>query len=131
MTVRVGINGFGRMGRLGLRAAWGFDARDATSIDTPRGPWGDGVYDIVHVNEAQGGTETGAHLLAFDSVHGRWPVACGASDKVIRVGLKEISYTNNVCLEDTDWAGIGIDLVVEASGKFKSSADLNAYHHCA
>ena len=115
------------MGRLGLRAAWGFDPRDVASINTPSGPWGDGIYDIVHVNEASGGTETGAHLLEFDSVHGRWPVACGASNKVIKAGSKEISYTKNAKLEDTDWAGLGIDLVIEASGKFELGADLNAY----
>ena len=115
------------MGRLGLRAAWGCDACEVASIDTPRGPWGDGVYDIVHVNDANGGTETSAHLLEFDSVHGRWPVACKALDKGIKVGSREIYYTNNTRLEDTDWAGIGIDLVVEASGKFKTAGDLNAY----
>src|SRR5687768_1939083 len=56
MTVRIGINGFGRMGRLALRAGWG--AKD---------------IEFVHVNELQGGPETAAHLLTFDSIHGRWP----------------------------------------------------------
>ena len=53
---RIGINGFGRMGRLALRAAWG---RDDLSV--------------VLVNELKGGPATAAHLLEFDSVHGRWP----------------------------------------------------------
>ena len=52
---RIAINGFGRMGRLALRAAW--DRDDLT---------------IVHVNELHGDAATGAHLLTFDSVHGRW-----------------------------------------------------------
>ena len=52
---RVGINGFGRMGRLALRAAWG---------------WPD--LEFVHVNELAGDAATAAHLLTFDSVHGRW-----------------------------------------------------------
>ena len=55
MTTRVGINGFGRIGRLALRAAW---------------DWPD--LDIVHINELHGDAETLAHLLKFDSVHGRW-----------------------------------------------------------
>ena len=53
---RVGINGFGRMGRLALRAGW----------DRPD-------LEFVHVNELDGDAATGAHLLEFDSVHGRWP----------------------------------------------------------
>ena len=55
MTVKVGINGFGRMGRLGFRAAW-----DSSDIE------------IVHINEVSGGPSLAAHLLEFDSVHGRW-----------------------------------------------------------
>ena len=55
MTVRVAINGFGRIGRLALRAAWG---------------WSE--LEFVHINELKGGAETAAHLLKFDSVHGRW-----------------------------------------------------------
>ena len=53
--VRVAINGFGRIGRLVLRAAW-------------RWP----ELEFVHVNELKGGVTTAAHLLKFDSVHGRW-----------------------------------------------------------
>ena len=55
MAERIGINGFGRMGRLALRAAW----------DWPE-------FEFVHVNELECDAETAAHLLTFDSVHGRW-----------------------------------------------------------
>ena len=55
MTIRVGINGFGRIGRLVVRAL-----RDRPDLE------------LVHVNELSGGVETGAHLLEFDSVHGRY-----------------------------------------------------------
>lgn len=127
MTVRVALNGFGRMGRLGLRAAWGVDSRDPTSLDNPTGPWGTGAYEIVHVNEAEGDAETAAHLLAFDSVHGRWPVSTAAEDAGMRVGARSLSYTDNGRLAETDWAGLGIDLVVEASGRFKTAADLKSY----
>ena len=53
--IRIGINGFGRMGRLVFRAAW-----DCTDVA------------VVHINEIKGGPATAAHLLEFDSVHGRW-----------------------------------------------------------
>ena len=55
MTVRIGINGFGRMGRLALRAAWG---------------WPDLTF--AHINDLKADAATSAHLLTFDSVHGRW-----------------------------------------------------------
>ena len=57
MTVRIGINGFGRMGRLVLRAGWQSSG-----------------LSFVHVNETKGGVAAAAHLLKFDSVHGRWPL---------------------------------------------------------
>ncbi len=53
--MKVAINGFGRMGRLGFRAGWG-----------------SGDFEIVRVNELLGTSETAAHLLEFDTVHGRW-----------------------------------------------------------
>ena len=54
MSIKIGINGFGRIGRLGFRAAW--DSGD---------------IDIVHVNELEGGAELAGHLAEFDTVHGR------------------------------------------------------------
>ena len=69
MSARVGINGFGRMGRLVLRAA-----RDQGL-----------ELNFVHINEIKGGPKTAAHLLEFDSVHGRWrrpiEVLDGCSDR--------------------------------------------------
>ena len=68
MSIRVGINGFGRMGRLALRVA----------LDCPD-------YDIVHVNEIAGGPRTAAHLLEFDSVHGRWQRDIQCTEGAIQV----------------------------------------------
>ena len=64
--MRVGINGMGRIGRLALRAAMGGVFREAAT--RARG----NRLDIVHVNELKGGAATAAHLLEFDSIHGRW-----------------------------------------------------------
>ena len=127
MTIRVAINGFGRMGRLGLRAAWGFDPRDPESLEQPTGAWSMGDYDIVHVNEAEGSAATAAHLLAFDSVHRRWPIPTAHEDGGLHVGARSLSFSGNNDLTTTDWAALGIDLVVEASGRFKTTADLQPY----
>ena len=62
MSIKVGINGFGRMGRLGFRA--GFDHPE---------------YEIVQINEAKGSAEIAAHLLEFDTVHGKWNKKISAS----------------------------------------------------
>jgi glyceraldehyde 3-phosphate dehydrogenase len=62
----VGINGMGRIGRLALRASLGGLQRAAGD------PRADNRLDIVHVNEVKGGAAATAHLLEFDSIHGRW-----------------------------------------------------------
>jgi len=64
--MRVGINGMGRIGRLALRAAFGAAERPS---DDPRAG---NRLDVVHLNELRGGSVAAAHLLAFDSVQGRW-----------------------------------------------------------
>jgi len=83
MTVKIAINGFGRMGRLWMRAAWGFEPTKPATLATPNGIWGDGGIEVVHINEPNGTSEISAHLLAFDSVHGRWPVHARADDEAI------------------------------------------------
>ncbi len=110
MTVRVAINGFGRMGRLALRESWGWDG-----------------FQVVHINEKAGDVATAAHLLQFDSVHGTWPCSVSVVDGQLLVGEQLIGYSQNPALEDTDWQGMGIDLVVECTGKFKSREALAPY----
>jgi glyceraldehyde 3-phosphate dehydrogenase len=109
MTIRVGINGFGRMGRLGVRAGWESNA-----------------YTVVQVNETATDAAGSAHLLKFDSIHGTWPVDCSADDRGMRVGDKGISYSSNAAIADTDWSGC--DIVIEATGKHHKKPDtLKAY----
>ena len=107
MTVRVGINGFGRMGRLGFRAGW----------DNP-------AYNIVHVNEIAGDAACMAHLLEFDSVHGRWDRPVTAGEGQMQIGDHQVSYTMQDTPGGVDWTGMGIDLVIECSGRFKTQAAL-------
>ena len=110
MTQRVGFNGFGRMGRLGLRAAWG-------SPD----------IEIVHINEVAGDASAAAHLLKYDSQHGTWEPAVEAEGDKICIETKTISYSRNQNISETPWAEMGIDIVVECTGTFKTSPALNAY----
>ena len=108
MTIKVGINGFGRMGRLSLRAA--FD-------------WPD--VEFVQINDVAGNANTLAHLLTFDSVHGRWSHDATADGSDIVIGKQRIRCTQNKDIADTVWSGC--DVVIEASGKMKSKAILQAY----
>ncbi|MFO7550205.1 MAG: ArsJ-associated glyceraldehyde-3-phosphate dehydrogenase [Haliea sp.] len=108
MTINIGINGFGRMGRLVLRAAW----------DWP------GV-EFVRVNDPGGDAATLAHLLTFDSVHGRWCHEATAEGSTILVDGRRIATSRNTRIDETDWSGC--DLVIEASGKMKKVEVLNAY----
>jgi len=110
MSVRVGINGFGRMGRLALRAAWG---------------WPD--LDFAHVNETQGGPEAAAHLLKFDSVHGRWGPEVAAGDGEVRIDGKALSFSAHPTPGEVPWGELGIGLVLECSGKFRTPGLLAPY----
>ena len=107
--VRVAINGFGRMGRLFLRAAW----------DRPDMEW-------VHINEQAGTAECGAHLLAFDSIHGRWKDDAIFSDNgSVRIDDHVMSWGNSATIEDGQWDGI--DIVVECTGAFRTMDQLEKY----
>ncbi len=104
MTIRVGINGFGRMGRLGLRAGWDRDE-----------------LAIVRVNEIATDATGSAYLLKFDSVHGTWAVDCEADGEAMIIGGQRINYSRNLTIDETDWSDC--DIVIEATGKHHKQAD--------
>jgi len=108
--VRIGINGFGRMGRLVLRAL-------------PRHPG----LELVHVNEVTGGVETAAHLLEFDSVHGRFPGTVHVHDAALVVDDRRVSFSEHLHPGDVPWADLGVDLVLESTGKFRTVETLEPY----
>ncbi|MCP5141544.1 MAG: ArsJ-associated glyceraldehyde-3-phosphate dehydrogenase [Chromatiales bacterium] len=110
MTVRIAFNGLGRMGKLGVRAGWGRDG-----------------YEIVHINEIKGDAACHAHLLAFDSVHGRWDVETEADGDSIVIGGQRVGFSAEADPARVDWAGMGIDLVIDCTGKFKTEAALAPY----
>jgi glyceraldehyde 3-phosphate dehydrogenase len=108
MSIRIGINGFGRMGRLALRAAWA-----------------DPSMEFVHINDPAGDAASFAHLLNFDSVHGRWACEARAEDAAIVIDGRRIGCSRNKAIADSDWSGC--DVVIEASGKMKTVPLLEAY----
>lgn len=110
MTIKIAINGFGRMGRLAFRTAWSWPE-----------------FEIVHINENAGDAATAAHLLNFDSVHGRWEHVADSDNNKLTINGQSISYSQNTALEDTPWHELGVDIVVECTGKFKSKEALAPY----
>ncbi len=108
MSIKVGINGFGRMGRLALRAAWGWPE-----------------LEFVQINDPAGDAHTLAHLLNFDSVHGRWAFDASSDARGLLIDGKALTVTHNRGIADTDWSGC--DMVIEASGLFRTTALLQPY----
>ncbi len=111
--MRVGINGMGRIGRLALRAAFGNARRPA---DDPRKG---NRLDIVHINEIKGGATATAHLLEFDSMQGRWHAAIAPDGEAsLRIDDREVRFTEFRTSAEIPWADLGVDLVLECTGKF-------------
>jgi glyceraldehyde 3-phosphate dehydrogenase len=108
MTIKVGINGFGRMGRLALRESWGC-----------------ADFEIVHINEMAGDAQSAAHLLHFDSVHGQWDKEVSAKDDALFIDGQRISYSQNEAIANTHWQQA--DLVLDCTGAFKSPETLQPY----
>ncbi len=110
MPLHIGINGFGRIGRLTLRCLQALP--DVT---------------LVRVNDPGGDAATFAHLLEFDSVHGRWSPGQGirAEGDAIMIDGHAIAFSANRGFGDSDWSQC--DVVIEASGTVKKSAQLSPY----
>ena len=110
MSVRVGINGFGRMGRLTLRASW----------DWPE-------LDYVLVNEPHATAELSAHLLEFDSVHGRFSCSPTHDEASLSLGDSRLAYTRASTPKEVPWREHDVDIVLECSGKFRTPESLAPY----
>lgn len=110
MTTRIGINGFGRMGRLVVRAL-----QQQPDLQ------------LVHVNEHKGGLETAAHLLEFDSVHGRYPGTVGLADGALVIDGSPVTFSGHDTPGAVPWAEHGVDLVLECTGAFRTVALLEPY----
>lgn len=108
MSVKVGINGFGRMGRLALRAGWGRCGLEWTRI-----------------NEINTDAPGAAHLLTFDSVHGRWDIETASDGDAVVIEDTIIPYTSTPAIEDGAWGEC--DIVFECTGKFRKPEQLQSY----
>ena len=106
MSTRVGINGFGRIGRAVVRAA------------LERGA----DLEIVAINDVAGVATLG-HLLARDSVYGRFPAPVASRDGVLSVGDRELVALSGQDPADLPWADLGVNVVIEATGRFRTRAD--------
>ena len=108
---RLGINGFGRMGRLALRAGWG------------------GPHDLefAHINEIHGDGATAAHLLTFDSVHGRWDRDSSGDATTLTVDGTDIAFTGVAEPGEVPWDEHGVEIVLECSGRFRTPEKLAGY----
>ncbi len=110
MSIRIGINGFGRIGRLNLRAAFGTEE-----------------LEFIHINELHGPASTSAHLLEFDTVHGHWDHEITSDDHSLTIDGHRITHSSESTPGAVDWASMDIDLVLECSGKFRSPELLQPY----
>lgn len=120
--MRVGINGMGRIGRLALRAAMGAAERQS---DDPRAG---NRLEVVHLNELKGGAAASAHLLAFDSVQGKWRADITAEgDDGIRIDSKRLGFSAHASAAEIPWGELGVDLVLECTGKFLTPETLQGH----
>lgn len=108
---RVGINGFGRIGRLTFRYI----------CDMPE-------LEVVAVNELVGGSETAAYLVKYDSVHHTWDREVEpAGPDAFTVGDARVAFSAHADFTAVDWKGLGVELVVDCTGKFLSTEVLRPY----
>ena len=114
MVTKVAINGFGRIGRLALRAIIESKRRD---------------IEVVAINDL-GTSDFNAHLLQYDSIHGQFPYKVRASKNSINVGSKAIKIFSERNPEDLPWGKLNVDVVMECTGIFtdkaKASLHINA-----
>jgi glyceraldehyde 3-phosphate dehydrogenase len=110
MATRIGINGFGRMGRLALRAGWGRPD-----------------LQFVQINEISGDAATAAHLLTFDSVHGRWGRTVEAAERQITIDGLPIDFSTAATPAEVPWAANRVDIVLECTGRFRTTETLEPY----
>ena len=98
------------MGKLALRAGW----------DRPE-------LEFVHINEIKGDSGCHAHLLEFDSVHGRWSQNIFFDEQSISIHGKTVGFSDRFFPEEVQWGELGVDLVLECSGHFKTQEKLQPY----
>jgi glyceraldehyde 3-phosphate dehydrogenase len=120
--MKVGINGMGRIGRLALRAALGAAERPTDD------PHANNRLEVVHLNELKGGADATAHLLSFDTVQGRWraDIAADGADR-LHIGAQQLTFSSHATAAEIPWGDLGVDLVLECTGKFLTPETLQGH----
>ena len=111
MTIRVGINGMGKIGRMVLRSIYENNFKD---------------IEIKHINN-RSNSETCSNLIKYDSVHGKFNADIKFDDKHLIINDKKITFSQHSNLEEIKWADLGVDIVFECTGKFNSKEKLEAH----
>lgn len=109
MSLRVGINGFGRIGRLVFKAAQN-----------------DPEIEVVAINDLTD-AKTLAHLLKYDSVHGRYPVPVSSEGDTLIAGNHKVKVSAERDPEQIDWKGMNVDVVVESTGVFRTKPQIEKH----
>ena len=105
MAIKLGINGFGRIGRLCLRVAMGRDDVEVVAINSTSDPQGT------------------AHLFEFDSTHGTYKGEVSYDENHLIIGGKAITLVSTRDPKEIKWGELGVDVVLECTGKFKGRSD--------
>ncbi len=111
MTIKVGINGLGRIGRMIIRTIFENNFND---------------IQIKHINN-RSNTQVSSNLLKYDSVHGKFNQNIQFSEKFIKLGEQKISFSQETNIEDINWSKHDVDYVLECTGKFNSKDKLSAH----
>ena len=110
MTIRIGINGFGRIGRLAVRGIASHDG-----------------IELAHINDLKADAATAAHLLEFDTVHGRFAGDVGVDGEMMTVDGQRVSFSAHESPAAIPWRERGVDIVLEATGRFRTSETLTPH----
>ena len=111
MAIKIGINGFGRIGRLVFRAA----------VANPD------VYEIVGVNDPFISPDYAAYMVKYDTIHGRFDGEVSSKEGELVVNGKEVSFFAFKNPEEIPWASVGADYIVESTGVFTTTEKASAH----
>ena len=106
MSTKIGINGFGRIGRNVFKAIMKYHKS----------------LEIVAIND-HSGVETKSHLLKYDSIYGIYESHISYDDENLIVDEKKIKWSSHSNPNEIDWKSSGVDIVIESSGRFTSAKD--------
>ena len=108
MTIKIGINGMGRIGRMVVRTIFENEFKD---------------IKIKHINN-RSSSEVSSNLLKYDSVHGQFKQKITFNKNSLTIGKHKISFSQETNIDDINWSKHGVDYVLECTGKFNSKDKL-------